>query len=87
MSGYNSNGDISVYGFSCGYVEKCCSEDNSKTAHFFREHSIYHVKFCDFDKPFNQDHNIEGGRRFWYSFESVRDARKCFNKYKRACLS
>jgi hypothetical protein len=64
-----SKGEISAYGFGCGYQETCIT--NGIQTRMYMEHTTYHVRQYDFDnfKPMS-----------WDTFKSLSEARKFYKK-------
>jgi hypothetical protein len=66
---YNSNGFLTSYAFSCGYIQKeDVNENNRKT--MYKEHCVFHVK------GFNQ------GVHFWETFSTLTEAKKYYLSIK-----
>jgi hypothetical protein len=71
MEFYNTKGQLTAYGFSCGYVE---SKRGKKThAQMYKEHNTYHVRAGN------------NGERVhtWECFETLTPARKLYNKLEK----
>lgn len=71
MKLYNKNGSLSLYGFSCGYIESIFN--NSQRVELYLEHRMFHLRYFDRNK---QTNNV------WESFEinELTKARKEFKK-------
>jgi hypothetical protein len=67
---YNDNGDISEYGFACGYVQKF--EGRFGYLKLFKESHVYHLIKNENLKPYK-----------WLSFDTLGPARKAFAKFKK----
>jgi hypothetical protein len=62
---YNKDGTLTLYAFSCGYVETYSPKDPNQTARALSmEHSVFHVN------------GFRGPYKVWNSFDSVKAARK-----------
>ena len=72
---YKTNGDLTVYSFACGYIER--EENNSKWKEMYREHNVYHVRA-----------GRDGEKwAIWDSFERVTDAWKRYKSIKLITLT
>ena len=69
----NKNGDLSLYSFCCGYVQR--EEKNNIRKELYMEHSTFHVKKY---KIVNGD-----GLKLieWNTYKLLTPARKDFNKH------
>jgi hypothetical protein len=67
---YNKSGELSEYGFTCGYVQSRRSEHKWKK--MFMEHSHFHVM----SGKTNETYEI------WDTFEYLSDARKYYKSIK-----
>lgn len=68
----DKKGNITSYGFHCGYIERFDkTEYKTITLHF--EHSIYHIISYD----------VQTNVKVWETVETVKEARKIYNKLKR----
>lgn len=71
------NGNLSIYGLGCGYVQRATSINTDYdlgdgiSCQLYREGCVYHVKTHDFSNE---------KRLLWQSFDSLSDARACFNE-------
>lgn len=69
---YNKNGDLTRYGFACGYIMR----EESKTIwkEIYKEHTVFHVR----SGPIN------GKFEVWETFEpdQLTKARKLYNSIK-----
>ena len=70
---YNKNGDLSLYSFCCGYVQKEEKENIKKE--LFMEHATFHVKVYSVS-------DVSVATVSWDSFYSLTDARKAYKLYK-----
>ena len=77
----NKDGQLSQYAFACGYVQDY--EQGEKKVQLYHEGAVYQVRYFDRSKDFSKDFNDPDGGRFWHSFESLVEARKCFICYKK----
>ena len=69
---HNKDGNLTMYSFACGYVERY--EDGDDRLTLLREPNDWHVKgFID-------------GVHVWESFERLSDARKFCRKAKRGMI-
>jgi hypothetical protein len=71
---YNKSGQLSNYGFSCGYVEKKENKETRFTKQMYKEHNCFHVKVS---KDGFKAH-------IWETFDSneLTKARKFYNSIK-----
>jgi len=64
-------GRLTAYSFACGYIEQKAKGELETT--IWHEHGTYHVR--------QHDHNPKTwGRRFWECFDTLAQARNCFNR-------
>ena len=70
---YNKNGELSLYSFCCGYVQREEKENIKKE--LFMEHSTFHVKVYRLNDGFVDT-------IVWNSFCSITDARKNYKSFK-----
>jgi hypothetical protein len=70
----NKNGDLSLYSFLCGYVQR--EETEKMRKELFAEHSAFHVKVYQLKDGFFSD------VIFWDTFKSLTDARKKYKSLK-----
>lgn len=72
---YNKSGQLSAYGFACGYVEK--EESTYKKKEMYKEHNCYHVKVFYY---VNETSSLD----LWETFDSneLTKARKLYNSIK-----
>lgn len=70
---YNKNGELSLYSFCCGYVQKEEKENIKKE--LFMEHSTFHVKVYNFNGDFVDT-------MVWNTFHSLTEARKNYKSLK-----
>jgi hypothetical protein len=69
----NKNGDLSIYSFCCGYVQR--KEKNNMRKVLFMEHSMFHVK----------KYKVANGELElfeWNTYGLLTPARKDFNRNK-----
>ena len=66
---YNKNGDLSVYSFACGYIQKFNHENGVVELH---KDGCWHIKLYD----------SSGDRIEWLAYDSLTIARKQFNLFK-----
>ena len=66
---YDKNGELSLYSFYCGYVQR--EEKNNMKKMLFMEHSTFHVKVYKFNGAFVDT-------IVWDTFYSLTEARKKF---------
>ena len=71
---YLKNGDLTVYGLHCGYVQR--KKVDNKYVTLFHEHSTYHV----------QGGTSDQARSFWESFDTLSEARKFYKKQVKEIL-
>jgi hypothetical protein len=71
---YNKNGDLSLYSFLCGYVQR--EEKNNMRKELFLEHSMFHVKVYRLKDGLFSDVIV------WNVFDSLTDARKNYKSLK-----
>lgn len=79
---YNKNGDLSLYGLSCGYTENKRTE--KKVIKLFEEHGVFHVKTYDVNNTpgrvgclgIADDEELIINK--WETFDKLTDARKMF---------
>lgn len=69
----NKNGELSLYSFCCGYVQR--EEKNNMRKELFLEHSVFHVKVYEFNGAFI-------ATIAWNSFHSLTEARKKYKSFK-----
>ena len=67
---YNKNGSLTMYAFACGYIERKTVGQN--TIDLFKD-GCWHV----------QARNNNQGRYLWECFDTLTQARKCFNQQKK----
>lgn len=69
---YNKNGDLTKYGFSCGYIQR--KESETKYKEIYREHTVFHIK----------GGTIGARWETWETFEpyQLTKARKFYNSIK-----
>lgn len=80
---FNETGELSEYGFACGYIERVETTDLDKR--LFKEHGVYHVQSLKNNTPeFNSkfDGNTSHQYIVWESFNKLTEARKFYNKIK-----
>ena len=67
---YNKSGGLTVYGLSCGYIERIGYDHGAVT--MWREHEVYHVK--------RTSRFIDGRaiQEAWLVFNKVGDARRAY---------
>ena len=69
---YNKNGELSRYGFACGYVEK--REKGNMKKEMYMEHSHFHVRMGKNGEPtflwqvFSND-ELTKARKFYHSIK------------------
>jgi hypothetical protein len=68
MELYTKSGELSAYGYACGYVNRVEKANNHKQ--LYHEHNTFHVRA-----------NISGVRT-WECFETLKEAKKLFNTIK-----
>ena len=86
MTTRNKNGELSLYGLHCGYVDRVENDDNNIAAELYKAGEVFHVRLFDRSAPnwgmgFNEC--ISCGR-FWWSFDNLTPARKLYRKLKTA---
>ena len=69
---YNKNGDLSLYSFCCGYVQK--EEKDNMKKELFMEHSVFHVKVYSLNDGFIDT-------IVWNTFHSLTEARKNYKSF------
>jgi len=78
------NGNLSAYGFACGYVQKVENEKLHKQ--IFMEHSHFHVQSLRNNKPELSSYFIGGhiphSFIIWEVFDNLKDAKKFYNLIK-----
>lgn len=70
---YNKNGELSLYSFCCGYVQR--EEKKNMKKELFMEHSTFHVKVYRLN-----DCSVDA--IVWNSFHSLTEARKNYKSFK-----
>lgn len=70
----NKNGDLSLYSFLCGYVQR--EEKNNMRKELFLEHSVFHVKAYRLNNGLFSDVIV------WNTFDSLTEARKNYKSFK-----
>jgi len=70
----NKNGDLSLYSFACGYVQR--EETERMRKELFLEHSMFHVKVYHLKDGLFSDAIV------WNTFDSLTDARKKYKSFK-----
>jgi len=70
---YNKNGELSLYSFYCGYVQR--EEKNNMKKELFMEHSTFHVKVYNIG-------DVSIDTIAWNSFHSLTEARKNYKSFK-----
>lgn len=70
----NKNNFLSVYGFSCGYVE--IRETDFINLELWKESNTYHVRHSNF--YYNRTEWNKSPNYVWLSFESLTAAKKAF---------
>lgn len=61
-------GRLTAYSFACGYIEQ--RQWRSIGTTLWHEGACYHVR----------QHDTEVGRVFWHCFDTLAEARNCFNR-------
>ena len=69
----NKNGELSLYSFCCGYVQR--EEKNNVRKELFMEHGTFHVKAYSINDSFVDT-------AAWNSFDSLTEARKNYKSFK-----
>lgn len=72
---------ITDYELSCGcmeYVQVSYDKEKPLRSTLWKEHSVYNVRIHDFES---------GIRQQWNSFNTLTEARKAFNRSKRAIIN
>lgn len=64
---YNKNGQLTRYGFACGYVERF--EINDQYAEMYQEHNVFHVKYGTIGTKYQE----------WLTYDYLGQARKSYN--------
>ena len=70
---YNKNGELSLYSFCCGYVQR--EEKENMKKELFMEHATFHVKVYRLNDGFVDT-------IAWNTFSSITDARKVYKSFK-----
>jgi len=70
MEIYRKDGNLSAYGYACGYVNRVENNITNQYKELYKEYNVFHVKW-----------NIDNERE-WESFDSLNDALKKFNSIK-----
>ena len=65
-----SRGRLTAYSFHCGYTE--VKRDGDIETTMWHEGIVYHVRQFDHGPK-------TWGRKFWKTFETLTEARRCFN--------
>mgnify|MGYP000959259406 FL=1 len=71
---YNKSGDLSLYAFLCGYVQR--EETERMRKELFLEHATFHVKAYQLKDGFFSD------VIFWNVFDSLTEAREKYKSLK-----
>jgi hypothetical protein len=71
---YNKNGDLNLYAFLCGYVQR--EGKNNMRKELFLEHSTFHVKVYQLKDGLFSDVIA------WNTFDSLTEARKNYRSFK-----
>ena len=71
---YNKNGELSLYSFCCGYVQR--EEKENMKKELFVEHSTFHVKVYRLGDGMFRETIV------WNTFESLAEARKNYKSFK-----
>jgi len=66
-----STGRLTAYSLACGYIEQKLTGNDVQTTLWHE--GTYHVR--------QHDHAV-GERRFWECFDTLAEARNCFNRAK-----
>jgi predicted metal-dependent hydrolase len=66
---HDTKGRLTSYGLSCGFIERKQASGVSVT--LWREHACYHVRMVECDTA---------RRIFWFSFRTLGDARRHYDK-------
>jgi len=70
---YNNRGRLTAYGLSCGYVERVETVDGDSSLTLWSTYGqVFHVR----------EHSRSNGRRFWYSYATLTEARNRFDVAK-----
>lgn len=69
-----ANGDVSAYGFACGYKQSV--DVGGKTVTIYQEHGVYNVRVYDYE---------HGKRVSWDQFTSIAPARKRYKQLIKEC--
>jgi hypothetical protein len=64
------NGDLTMYGFACGYIQTRLLSTNGGEVQLFRDGAVWHVVARDNDR----------GRFVWETFDLLTPARAFFRK-------
>ena len=65
---YLTTGEVSAFGFACGYIEK--KEFDGYRVTMWKEHNTYHVQYFD----------EEEGRLHWDTFDTLGRARRAYRQ-------
>ena len=80
----NVNGDVSYYGFACGYVQRFETDTSKMTLELYGEGCVYQVRHFYYAMQNSADEwNAPDSWRKWDSFDNLKDARKRFAEIKR----
>ena len=79
----DANGNVTSYGFACGYVQSCNTDNLSKQ--MYMEHAHYHVRSTKHNTP-KLNSEFIGGRShsfvIWETFDKLAPAKKFYNSIK-----
>jgi hypothetical protein len=73
----NANGELSVYGLHCGYLQESDMINDTKVQ-MYHEGAVYSVRWF----AYNSDSFLPN-KRNWLNFEKIGDARKVYNTVKK----
>lgn len=76
MEIYAKNGQLSAYGYACGYITSFT--EGEKRKELYREGGNYHVRYTDGTPVPNASHKF----KIWKSVETLKEAHKIYHDIK-----
>lgn len=76
MNTHTKNGQLTAYGYACGYLTRHTRYNESKE--LYKEGGVYHVRYTDGTSLPNANHKF----KIWETFDTLTQAKKRFNNIK-----
>lgn len=73
----NKDNSLSLYGLACGYCQDFST--NNRKVQLYQD-GCYQVRVFDYGRDFSAGFNDISGGRFWFSYTSLTEAKKVYNK-------